>query len=203
MNSKEKIVLFAGNKFEKFGFYKTTMDELAKELKISKKTIYKHFPSKEDLVKAVVENLKIYIEKNVREIIETQDNAVVKLYKFSELIARRVSNIGEIWLNDLRVYGTHIWVEIESFRKAMIQNNLELILSQGKKEELIVDKPNVIILTIILSSAQGVVNPDFILHNNLSLSNAVTHTLDIIFNGILTKKGRKIFKEFKSGNQNE
>ena len=92
---------------------------------------------------------------------------------------------------------------MENFRKAVIQNNLELIVNQGKKEGLIVNEPNIIIMAIIISSVQAVVNPEFIIHNNLSIRNAVIHTLDIVISGIVTKKGRKIFKEFKSGNPNE
>jgi len=203
MEEKEKILYFAGQKFEQSGFYKTTMDEIAKELKISKKTIYKHFPKKEDLVRGVIDTLRFSIEANIREIVERQDNAVIKLYKISSLIAGRVSKISDVWLNDLRFHGRELWIEMDNFRKVVIQKNLELIVNQGKKEGLIVDKPNVIILTIIISSIQAVVNPEFILNNNISIKNAVLYTLDVVFSGILTKQGRKIFKEFKSGKQNE
>lgn len=203
MEEKEKILYFAGQKFEQSGFYKTTMDEIAKELKISKKTIYKHFPKKEDLVRGVIDTLRFSIETNIREIVERQDNAVIKLYKISSLIAGRVSKISDVWLNDLRFHGRELWIEMDNFRKGVIQKNLELIVNQGKKEGLIVDKPNVIILTIIISSIQAVVNPEFILNNNISIKNAVLYTLDVVFSGILTKQGRKIFKEFKSGKQNE
>lgn len=201
MEEKDKILFFAGQKFEQSGFYKTTMDELAKEMKISKKTIYKHFPKKEDLVRGVIDTLRFSIEAKIQEIVEGQDNAVIKLYKISNLIADRVSKISDVWLHDLRFHGRELWIEMDNFRKAVIQRNLELIVNQGKAEELIVDKPNVIILTIIISSIQAVVNPEFILNNNISIKNAVLYTLDIVFSGILTKSGRKIFKEFKSGNQ--
>lgn len=200
MKELDKIIHFAGERFQKNGFYKTTMDQLAKEMKISKKTIYKYFPSKEDLVGAVIDRLKSSIESNIRRIVESESNSVEKLYEISNLIANRVSQISDIWLEDLRVHGTHIWIEMNNFRKAVIQNNLELIVNQGKKEELIANKPNIIIMTILISSVQAVVNPEFVIHNNLSMKNAVLNTLDIVFNGILTKKGRKIFKEFKSGN---
>ena len=203
MGEKEKILFFAGQRFEQSGFYKTTMDELAKELKISKKTIYKHFPKKEDLVRGVIDVLRFSIEVKIREIVGGQDNAVIKLYKISNLLASRVSKISDVWLNDLRIHGRELWIEMDNFRKGVIQRNLELIVNQGKKEELIVDKPNVIILTIIISSIQAVVNPEFIFNNNLSIKTAVLHTLDVVFSGILTKSGRRIFKEFKSGNTNE
>ena len=80
----------------------------------------------------------------------------------------------------------------------MMYKNLNLLINQGKAEGLIEDYPNVLILGIIISSIQGVVTPEFILNNNISIKQAGTITLDIIFSGILTKKGRKLFKQYKS-----
>ena len=203
MDDKNKIIAYAEEKFSTLGFFKTTMDELAKEMRISKKTIYKHFSSKNILVKAVLDTVRFSISSLITKIVEGDDNAVVKLYKISELLSRRISKISAAWLNDLRIHAPELWNEIEQFRKMMIQKNLTLIVEQGKREGLIVDKPTVIILTIILSSVQAVVNPEFVINNNLSMREAAKVTLDVVFSGILTKKGRKIFKEFKSGNQNE
>ena len=47
MEEKNKIIERTEDKFFRDGFYKTTMDEIATDLSMSKKTIYKFFPSKE------------------------------------------------------------------------------------------------------------------------------------------------------------
>ncbi|MBL7128958.1 MAG: helix-turn-helix transcriptional regulator, partial [Ignavibacteria bacterium] len=49
-DDRDKILNFARQKFHREGFYKISMDEIAKELHVSKKTIYKYFPSKEKLL---------------------------------------------------------------------------------------------------------------------------------------------------------
>jgi AcrR family transcriptional regulator len=56
------------------GFHKTTMDEIAKELRISKKTIYKHFSSKDELVRAVFVRIRNDLGKLSRLLtaVETQ-----------------------------------------------------------------------------------------------------------------------------------
>ena len=56
-STKERIVGIATEIFTKQGFSKTTMDELSAKIGISKKTLYKHFDSKERLVREVVEKL--------------------------------------------------------------------------------------------------------------------------------------------------
>ncbi|KAB2845602.1 MAG: TetR/AcrR family transcriptional regulator [Melioribacteraceae bacterium] len=200
---KEKIILLAGQKFGKTGFYKTTIDEIASEMKISKKTIYKHFTSKDALIKAVIDDIRYPIAESIGKIVDGSENVVIKLYKISDVLSSQIPKISLMFLEELRINMPDLWNEIYEFRKTTIQKNFSRLIEQGKNEELIVDKPSAIILTIVISSIQAVVNPEFILNNNLSIRSAVTHTLDVVFSGILTKTGRKIFKEFKSGNQNE
>ena len=57
MIGKEQIIAFAAKKFTQFGSKRFTMDELAALLGISKKTLYKHFLSKEDLVTTCIQYL--------------------------------------------------------------------------------------------------------------------------------------------------
>lgn len=195
-----KILEFCENHFMKYGFHKTTMDDIAKELRISKKTIYKHFQTKIDLVRAVFIRIRNDLAGQIELIVNGEGNAIIKLYRIIELFSKRSSVISNDWLDDLRYYAPDIWQEIDDFRVKMMQKNIILLLNQGKTEGLIEDYPNSIIVGIIISSIQGVVKPEFVVNNNISLSKAGTMTLDIVFSGILTKKGRKLFKQYKSGN---
>jgi AcrR family transcriptional regulator len=199
---KNRILKFAESKFSREGFYRTTMDELAKELKISKKTIYKHFSSKHELLETVIENITTNISKRVKEIALSDLNSAEKLYMLSEFISSRMNAISEKWLKDLQIYKPEMWEDIEKFRRKTIMKNLDLIVNQGKKEALIIKQPNAIILAIILGSVQTVIQPEFILRNNISMQRAERITLNIVFNGILTKKGRKLFKNFIERNKN-
>jgi len=195
-----KILDFCETHFMKFGFHKTTMDDIAKELRISKKTIYKHFQTKNDLVRAVFVRIRNDLASQIESIVNGEGNAIIKLYNISQIFSQRISAISNNWLNDLQYYAPDVWYEIEEFRKKMMYKNLNLLVNQGKTEGLVEDFPNSIILGIIISSVQGVVTPEFVLNNNISVKQAGIMTLDIVFSGILTKKGRKLFKQYKSGN---
>ncbi|NOX17707.1 MAG: TetR/AcrR family transcriptional regulator [Chlorobi bacterium] len=199
---KARILKYAEVKFAREGFYRTTMDELAKDMKISKKTIYKYFSSKNELLETVLENIISHISKRVKEIALSDLNSAEKLYMLSEFITSRINDISEKWLKDLQSYKPELWEKIEKFRRKTIMKNLDLIVNQGKREDLIIKQPNAIILGIILGSVQTVIQPEFILHNNISMRKAEMITLNIVFNGILTKKGRKLFKNFIERNRN-
>ena len=62
---RKKILEHSRRKFHAEGFYKISMDEIAGDLRISKKTIYKHFPSKEELLKAICNDTTSIIQ-NIR-----------------------------------------------------------------------------------------------------------------------------------------
>lgn len=184
----------------KYGFHKTTMDEIAKELRISKKTIYKHFSTKDELIRAVFVRIRNDLGGRIETIINSDGDAIIKLYKISDLFSKRVATISNKWLNDLQFYAPDIWQEVNDFRIKIMQKNMTLLVEQGKSEGLINDFPTNIIMGVLISSVQGVVNPEFVLHNNISIGKAGETVLEIVFSGILSKKGKKLFKQYNSGN---
>ena len=72
MKETEKIVAHSTKEFLKNGFYKTTMDQLASGMKISKKTIYKFFPSKTLLLEKVVDAFQIKIKTDLENIVNSE-----------------------------------------------------------------------------------------------------------------------------------
>jgi len=197
MDTKEQIVQNSATLFLKNGFYKTTMDDVARKLKISKKTIYKYFAAKDDLLNAIIEDTMTHVRDNINKIISNKDQSVMKLISLSDFLVGFSLKISETWINDLKVHNPRRWETIEYFRKETILHAFNKIINQGKKENLIIDKPNIIIVTIILSAIQGIINPEFLLNNNFSVKEAFIQTFDILISGILTKKGRKAYKQFK------
>lgn len=195
-----KILEFCETHFMNNGFHKTTMDEIAKELRISKKTIYKHFSSKDELVRAVFVRIRNDLVGQIESIINSGGDAIIKLYKISELFSNRIAAISNKWLNDLQYYAPDIWAEVNDFRLKMMQKNMTLLVEQGKKEGLIEDYPTNIIMGVLVSAVQGVVTPEFILYNNISMQKAGEMVLRIVFAGILSNKGKELFNQYKSGN---
>ena len=87
--SKDKIVEAARKLFYKYGFKKVSMDEIANEAGVTKRTIYMYFKSKEDLLKYFIqeeiENMKEIVEeveKKNKDFFETANEAIYKLLKY-------------------------------------------------------------------------------------------------------------------------
>ena len=194
---KHKILLFASEKFFKDGFNKTSMDEIAKDMKISKKTIYKHFSSKSEIVETTVETLKSSLKRTLDEIISQDSSSINKLIKISTTLLNVLFRVSDVWLKDLRLYSPELWNRIEEFRSRTFMSVFRSILDQGKTEKLIIDRPNIIILTTMMGGIRSVINPDFLINNKFSANEAGRICLDIMITGILTEKGIQIFKKTK------
>lgn len=198
-DEKEKILLGAQKIFLAEGFYKTPMDEIASHLKISKKTIYKHFSSKEEIVRESLMHYMAGNHKHISAIVHSESDAVEKLFNMFRFVSNMLISISEQFVKDIRDYMPDLWKEIDKIRAKILFENLRLIIEQGQGEEVIIETPSEILISAFTASIRGVINPDVLIGNNMSPVKAAGTVIEILLNGILTPKGRKIFVKLKSG----
>jgi AcrR family transcriptional regulator len=195
MEEQDKIVELSEEKFFRDGFYKTTMDEVAAELKMSKKTIYKFFPSKEDLVMAIAKHFMEGMKGKILPALNSDKNAIEKLAELNGILAKTSEKITSKRMDEIRNHFPALWTEIDNFRTKMMFGNITKVIDQGKTEGLFIDYPTPIIMNMLVSSVRTIVTPDFILNNNFSIGEAALYAFKIIIGGIVTEKGRKVFNK--------
>lgn len=203
MKEYEKIVSYSKDKFLSEGFYKITMDEIAAGLRISKKTIYKFFPSKNKLIDSAVKLFQSIVQKKLDKITQGDANSIIKIKRLTNLFADLSLKISPKMLEDLRTQRPELWEDIEKFRTRNIEKIWYNILDQGKKEGYIIDYPNEIMVQVILAAMQRIINPNFLLNNNMSIQHAFETTFGMLINGILTDKGKKVYLKIEKENKNE
>ncbi len=197
-DEKTKILSYAQKRYLSEGFYRIPMDELAVDLRMSKKTIYKHFPTKEKLVEEVAHYTMSMLSEKIDSIISSDDDTVIKITRLTEMFGFFISAVGEKWLMDIKVHMPAVWERIDNFRTKKIFAVFSKIFDQGKSEKIFLDLPNEVVITIFVASIRAVVNPEFIYNNKFSHKEGMQLTLEILFNGILTDKGKKLFKKSMS-----
>ena len=90
---KEKIIAKASPLFLKLGFKSVTMDDIANEMCISKKTIYKYFDTKELLIEETTENLLDKIYLTISEIVAKNYNAIEENFEVINMIKEMFHSI--------------------------------------------------------------------------------------------------------------
>jgi len=197
VTEKDKILYFTHAKFITEGFYKTTMDEIARDLQISKKTIYKHFESKEVLLEAVCDMRILLMHERIDEIVESSDDSVTKFLKLINMHKSLMMNCSQMWFKDLRVHAPNCLSKINEVRDNKLMIVLTRLFEQGKKEKVIHNVSSQILLTAMLGAIDAVTKSEFILNTKYSFHDAIRITAEIFFNGILTESGKDKYANTK------
>jgi AcrR family transcriptional regulator len=118
-----------------YGIKSVTMDDLASELGVSKKTLYQHFSDKAMVINSCVEFL---LSKHAERLSETSiretGNAIDKMLETTAFIFAHDRAVNPSVQFDLQKYYPEIWVKIESFTNETFFNFLNGILKQGVEE---------------------------------------------------------------------
>jgi AcrR family transcriptional regulator len=197
VTEKDKILYFTHAKFITEGFYKTTMDEIARDLQISKKTIYKHFQSKDVLLQSVCDMRVDFLHEKIIEIVESGDDAVTKFLKMINLNKTIMMNCSQSWFKDLQVHAPHCLKKFNDVRDNEVMNVLARLIEQGKREKMIQSVPSQVLIAAMMGAIDSVTKSDFILNSKYSFHDAIRITAEIFFNGFLTDAGKEKFANTK------
>jgi AcrR family transcriptional regulator len=130
-----KVFEKAGELFRTIGVRNTTMDDLARELGISKKTLYKVIDNKADLVYLCVQLDLQQKEKELEQIARHTDNAIEEMLRIGALIHASLQLFHPATIHDLTKFYPEAWKLIENhkenFARNIIRNNLKKGIKQG------------------------------------------------------------------------
>lgn len=197
MEEREQIIKYALENLFVKGYQYVTMDNIATGLKISKKTIYKYFNSKDELFEGVVLLMLSTIKTQIEQIVSQNATSVEKFIKIIKVVLSVLAKMNADTMEFLKIKGYKYWEKIEEFRKGMIINNYSILIEQGKQEGLFEDHSTILMIAFVQAAAKEIINPNFILNNNLTFTTAVEETIDILMYGFLTHKGLKLYKKLK------
>lgn len=125
--------------FLKYGLRSVTMDDIARELGVSKKTLYVHFKDKTDLVVNVVNQFIGSIKENISHVVTKDLNAIEQSFDISRQVGEEISIIQPTVFFDLKKYYPEAWILYEEFKNQfltdIIRNNLKKGLEEGLYRE--------------------------------------------------------------------
>lgn len=186
----------ARDKFFQFGFTRVTVDEIAQDLGVSKKTLYRHFPSKEALLREIMKQTTGEIEASVDTILNDRNSDFVeKLRRIWALLASRLSKIGQPFQQDLERHAPEVWKEVDQRRNQIIRQRFGKLFQKGVQSKAIRRDINAELLVLIyLTLVQRIVNPETLSQLPLSMSQAFETIISVMFEGILTDRARRRFR---------
>lgn len=184
MEYREKIIAAMKEMAFIRGFSRVTVDELAGRTGISKRTIYRYFDSKNEIVSAVLEDFMSAVEMKVQQVLDSPYDPVKKIENVVHVVSQSAMLIQSPALYDLQKHYPGLWDKIEQFRAQKVQLVFEKIITDNIQDNFraIEDK---IFTTALLASIKAVINPSFILENNLTLKETIQVLFTIFMHGIV------------------
>jgi AcrR family transcriptional regulator len=190
---RQRIVDAARVHFFSHGFRSVTMDDLAEELGISKKTLYAHFPGKIDLLEAVLADKFAGVEATLKRATSARPHDFPATLR--ELLAGTQRELDEIkppFVRDMRQKAPHVFRVIERRRGALIQRYFGKLFIEGQLAGMVrKDVPIKLMIEILLAMVQSIMNPVKIEELGLVPKEGFAGILKIVLEGALTQKGRK------------
>lgn len=195
---KERIIHHAEERFLSSGFNKVTLDELSSELGISKKTMYKFFPSKDVLIRTVVRLLMKNVEKRVTELSISEKPVIQKLADLMIFIGKMTGRFSRTFQSDIQRFAPGLWKEVDAFRTELIGSRVALLIDEARRQgKFRTDIHRDIVFLMFINSVQSIVNPDVLSKNSFSPKEAMFTIFHVIFEGSLTEEARKEFTKYE------
>ena len=178
------------------------MDDLARELGISKKTIYKFFGDKNDLIRSIIE-MKTEMDKAIcMNCTQHSENAIDELFNVSQLVVEHLTNINPTVFYDLRKYHPDAWAVMDKhkwqFVLSMIQENISRGIDEGLYRLEI--RPE-IIGRLYVSATEAVLDASIFQWPEFKFQQVFIEMVQFHLFGMVSEKGRKYLQQ-KIENEN-
>lgn len=135
-DKKRDLLERSAGVFLRMGIKSVTMDDLCRELGISKKTIYKYFNDKNELVKEIIQS-KVDLDcAIVCNFHKKGQNAIDDLFTISEFLTEQLKNVTPSIFFDLKKYHPEAWAILEQHKWNFVRNAIKENIERGIEEGL-------------------------------------------------------------------
>lgn len=198
MEIRERILKTSEALFRKFGIRSVTMDEIASELGISKKTIYQNFEDKDSIVHEIArQNMMCDIEESER-IYKEAANPIEQVFRETELLRKQAATINPAVFYDLKKYHPKTWQLFQEYNKVNFLEIVKKNLKEGVQQGFYRADINIEVLARLrMEEVEFAFNREVFPTEKFNHLDVHTVFIDHFLRGILTPKGLDFYEKCK------
>ena len=198
IETHDKILEGCETLFMKYGIRSVTMEDIARHLAVSKKTLYQHFADKDDLVYKMSEMYLMRSFRQYQEIEKVSKNSIEELSKISVCMKRDLENLNPSMLFDLQKYHSKAWSLYNEHKIKIISHSVVRNIRQGIDDGYYRSDINPEIMAITrLVLIESAFNPDLFPKDRFNFIEVQTQLFDMFVHGLCTEKGKKLYQKYK------
>ena len=184
-----QIIAGARHHFFAHGFRGVTMDDLAEELGMSKKTLYTHFSSKTALLEAVIADKLRSVEAGLKAVTDTRAaDFPARLHGLLAAMREQADEIHPAFIRDVRREAPELFALVQEGRRKVIQRHFGKLLKDGRKAGSIRrDIPVELMIEMLIAAVDAIINPARMVELGLTPRTGFAHITAVFLEGALVR----------------
>lgn len=201
---KQQLLDKAETLFHKYGIRSISMDEIAREMNMSKKTLYQYFEDKDDIVNQTTAQHISREKLEFDEVFDDSEDAIDELLKITVCFRKNLTGLNPSLLFDLQKYHPKSWAQWLEFKFDFIKNSVVRNIERGKEEGYFRSNLDAEILaTLRVEQVEMSFDEKIFSPKKFNFSVVQMMLLDHFIHGLLTPKGQEIYDDLIKTNINE
>lgn len=199
MEAKERILVKSNELFNRYGIRSVSMDDIAAQLSMSKKTLYQYYTDKDELVNAVFDIILSVNKNNCTECTKKGENAIHEVFLSFDIMEEMLKTMNPSVLFDMQKYHPSAYKKFDDFKNGFLYKIIKANLERGVKEELYREEIDTDILsryrlyTVLLSF-----NPEVFPTIKTNAVHIEQQLIECFLYGLATPKGYKLIQKYKN-----
>ncbi len=198
MEAKERVILKSIELFLQAGIRLVTMDQIATEVGMSKRTIYEMFKDKDDLLTQCLESMFQQNKDEFHEIVSKSDNAIEALYLIGQHGEKKKASINRLFFEDFKKLYPQLWEQFKEKNGPGRESVSFTILQKGLGEGIFRKELNLEIVDIFVHSMMETCYNAVIFPVNSDMKEIIGNVIIPYFRGIATRKGQDLIEIYFS-----
>jgi len=197
MDTKERIISESLKLFMRYGIRSVTMDTIAENLGISKRTIYELFSTKDELIKACFDHISAMDEKQYQEIQKNSDNVIEAFLHSIRRSVELMKSISPLFFHDIKKYYPELFKCTGKKHSKKGYDRIIHFIKKGKEEGYLREDINEDITTKLIMEQFNIMgNEELFPHEKYNRSELLENIAVNFVRGIATEEGLKIINNF-------
>lgn len=194
--TKKRILDKAGELFLAYGYSRVTMDEICRSLVMSRKTMYKFFSNKEELLREVVLNRSNCKSAAIDDILSDDGlDFMQRFRKMIEYISKESPRESIHFMQDVKTNAPNVWSELVEMRNRDIPIRMGNFLKDGMKRGIIKkDIKTDIFIKMHLAVVNELMNPETLLQLGYTIADMIQEIDTVLFFGIMDQNANEFQK---------
>jgi len=199
MDPKERILVKSNELFNRYGIRSVSMDDIALQLGMSKKTLYQYYTDKDELVNAVFDIVLTTNKNNCIDCSKRGENAIHEVFLSFDIVEEMLKTMNPSLLFDMQKYHPSAFKKFDDFRNGFLYRIIKANLERGVMEELYREEIDADVLSRYrLHSVLLSFNPEVFPSIKTNAVYIEQQLLECFLYGLATSKGQKLIQKYKN-----